>query len=106
MNLGKYWKAITAFLSLVVTNLAYRVTNGEEPLPAFDDYKGWALFALTTVAGTFLTWAKGNKGFVEADKVEAPTINSELIVDEFEADTEPIPVAEQAEKPKRRRPVI
>ncbi|QBI98682.1 holin [Mycobacterium phage Bobby] len=104
MNLGKYWKAFCAFLSLVATNLAYRVTNGEEPLPALDDYKGWALFAATTVAGTFITWAKGNKGYVETDKVEAPTINSELIVDESEADTEPIPVAK--EKPKRRKPVI
>ncbi|AXQ52053.1 holin [Mycobacterium phage Ejimix] len=96
MNLGKYWKAITAFLSLVVTNLAYRVTNGEEPLPALDDYKGWALFAATTVAGTFITWAKGNKGFVEADKAS----------DESEADTVPIPVQAEPVAPKRRKPVI
>ncbi|AEJ92135.1 hypothetical protein OPTIMUS_55 [Mycobacterium phage Optimus] len=102
MNLGKYWKAFCAFLSLVATNLAYRVTNGEEPLPALDDYKGWALFAATTVAGTFITWAKGNKGFVEADRVESPAVVEDS-VNGSEADTIPIPVQPA---PKRRKPVI
>lgn len=58
MNWQHYSKAIAAFLSLLVTNVATRwVVNGE-PLPAAA--KDWIAFAVTTIGGTWLVYQKAN----------------------------------------------
>ena len=58
MNLAHYSKAICAFLSLLVTNVATRwVVNGE-PLPAAG--RDWVAFAVTTIGGTWLVYQKAN----------------------------------------------
>ncbi len=90
VNFGKYAKAIIAFISLVVTNVAYRVSSGEDPIPT--DVKGWILLVTTTAAGTFLTWAKSNKGFVDAATLPDP-------------EGAAAPVATETPAPKRR-PIV
>lgn len=52
------WKTITAFLSLLTTNVATLwVVNGQ-PLPT--NGKQWAAFAVTTIGGTILVFGKRN----------------------------------------------
>lgn len=53
-----YWKAVLAFLSLVVTNLAIALVQSGQPWPT--NLKGWATLAVTTVLGTWLVYQKGN----------------------------------------------
>ena len=69
INYARYWKAILAFLALVVTNLATRfVTNGE-PLPT--TAKDWALAIGTTTLGTWLVYQKRNAPLPDASAKHA-----------------------------------
>lgn len=58
--MAQYWKAILAFLSLVVTNLIAIVvdptTNALLPQTAGE----WWSAILTTLVGTFVVWWKTN----------------------------------------------
>lgn len=57
--MAKYWKAILAFLSLVVTNeLAAVVGPGDALLP--QTAGEWWTATLTVLVGTFAVWAKTN----------------------------------------------
>ena len=58
MNYAQYWKAICAFLALLVTNVATRWVINNEPLPITG--KDWVAFAVTTVGGTWLVYQKAN----------------------------------------------
>ena len=58
MNWQHYWKAILAFLSLLVTNVATRWVINGEPLPAAG--RDWVAFAVTTIGGTWLVYQKAN----------------------------------------------
>lgn len=58
MNWQHYWKSILAFLSLVVTNVAYALVQSGQAWPATG--KEWAVFAATTVLGTWLVFQKSN----------------------------------------------
>jgi hypothetical protein len=53
------WKAVLAFVSLVVTNLAVVLVQSGQPWPT--NLKGWGTLAVTTLLGTWLVWAKSNK---------------------------------------------
>lgn len=58
MNWQHYWKAILAFLALLVTNVATRWVTNSEPLPASG--RDWIAFAITTIGGTWLVYQKAN----------------------------------------------
>lgn len=66
MNWQHYWKAILAFLALLVTNVSTRLVANGEPLPQTGEE--WVTFAATTVGGTWLVYRKAN-----APKVSVPT---------------------------------
>lgn len=56
--MSEYWKSILAFISLVVTNIAVTLTQTSAPWPG--DVKGWVVFAVTTLLGTWLVYQKSN----------------------------------------------
>ena len=51
-------KAVLAFLALLLTNVFTRLITNGEPIPA--DTKGWLVFGITTLGGTWLVWQKTN----------------------------------------------
>ncbi len=59
MNWQQYWKAILAFLGLLVTNIAYALLDSSKPWP--ETPKAIGIFLLTTVLGTWLVYQKANK---------------------------------------------
>lgn len=52
------WKAVIAFVSLLLTNVFTRLVTNGEALP--ETGHDWLLFCLTVVGGTWLVYVKGN----------------------------------------------
>lgn len=57
--MGEYTKAILAFISLVVTNIAADLTAGNEPWPQSGGE--WARWLLTIILGTWLVYQLPNR---------------------------------------------
>lgn len=57
--MSAYLKSILGFVSLVVTNVAIALVQSGQPWPT--DGKGWGVFAITTLLGTWLIWQVPNK---------------------------------------------
>lgn len=56
--MSQYWKAILAFVSLVVTNIAVALVQSGQAWPSTG--KEWLVFAVTTILGTWLVYQKRN----------------------------------------------
>lgn len=52
-------KAILAFVSLVVTNLAVALVQSGQPWPT--STKDWGVLVITTALGTWLVWQSPNQ---------------------------------------------
>lgn len=59
---GQYWKAILAFVALVVTNLSANVANSDVLAP--QTLAEWLVLVGTTVVGTFAVYQKQNESNV------------------------------------------
>ena len=64
MNLGPYLKAVGGFVLSVVSNVAFRLVNEQDAIPALNDGKGWALFLVTTVVTTAGVYGLPAPGYV------------------------------------------